>query len=66
MQISHKLDATTAVRGPQLRRTSTLGVVTLVDATGYEHPLLVEYCTSFQVRTRAQIYESYQPILFSN
>jgi len=32
----------------QLPKTIALGVVTLVDATGYEHRLLVDHCTSFQ------------------
>ncbi|OJA07830.1 hypothetical protein AZE42_09142 [Rhizopogon vesiculosus] len=32
----------------QLTRTIALGVVTLVDATGYEHHLLVDHCTSFE------------------
>ncbi|OAX35982.1 hypothetical protein K503DRAFT_335541 [Rhizopogon vinicolor AM-OR11-026] len=32
----------------QLTQTIALGVVTLVDATGYKHSLLVDHCTSFQ------------------
>jgi hypothetical protein len=33
----------------QLSAAVTLGCVTLVDATGHEHPISVTFCTSFQV-----------------
>ncbi|KAG0695277.1 hypothetical protein DFH29DRAFT_956210 [Suillus ampliporus] len=32
----------------QLPGSMMIGCVTLVDATGHEHPILVDYCTSFQ------------------
>jgi hypothetical protein len=36
--------------GTQLPRTIVAGCVTLVDATGHQHRLLVEQCNTFQVR----------------
>ena len=36
--------------GTQLPRTIVSGCVTLVDATGHQHRLLVEQCNTFQVR----------------
>jgi hypothetical protein len=34
----------------QLIRTATRGCVTLIDATGHQHPVSVNFCTSFEVR----------------
>jgi hypothetical protein len=36
--------------GTQLLKTIVAGCVTLVDATGHQHRLLVEQCNTFQVR----------------
>jgi hypothetical protein len=43
--------------GTQLPRTIMAGCVTLVDATGRQHRLLVEQCNTFQVRlTRVNLH----------
>jgi hypothetical protein len=33
----------------QLIGTATRGCVTLIDATGHQHPISVNFCTSFEV-----------------
>ncbi|OAX31877.1 hypothetical protein K503DRAFT_860575, partial [Rhizopogon vinicolor AM-OR11-026] len=43
-----KLECSVGQGAAQLNQTIALGVVTLVDATGYKHRLLVDQCTSFQ------------------
>jgi len=51
----------------QIPRTIALGCVTLVDATGYEHQISVEYCGSFEVYSAiSEFMETYSLISFSN
>ena len=51
----------------QIPRTIALGCVTLVDATGYEHQISVNYCGSFEVYSAiSEFMETYSLISFSN
>jgi hypothetical protein len=38
----------------QLIGTATRGCVTLIDATGHQHPISVDFCTSFEVRSASE------------
>jgi hypothetical protein len=38
----------------QLIGTATRGCVTLIDATGHQHPISVDFCTSFEVRSTSE------------